>query len=130
MISFSDFKDEKGEVDWNAYHRAQVAAGERCKQCEGHVSFFAKASGPALCASCKDLRDDPDDVTHRKLVRCPKCRHSQDPYPDYGGPSNHAMGCEEDDIQCNECEHKYRIGIRLTIDYKSPELEPESEEHR
>lgn len=116
-----DHEDEKGNLNWESYRRAQRNNGESCFRCDAYIPL--STGHLSQCRACKNLTTDMKKVWHKSLVRCPSCKHIQQPY-EYG-PGERAVANEEDDLICEECNHEYRIGILTSVEYQSPELEPE-----
>ena len=135
MSSFSidDFKKPNGDIDWTAYHEAEVQAGERCMKCRSHIfaSMFRgifggkdREYGPQLCGSCKSLTDDEDhEVTHDDYIRCPHCGHLDqisdwdcDYYREKYEDGEHT-------VYCSECEKEYEITTHCSFSYTSPPME-------
>lgn len=114
MISHKDFERADG-VDWAAYLRAQVAAGEKCQQCNSYIPlaglnlFGGKPKvGPTLCGSCRRLRDEcGEEVTHDHLIRCPDCGNTFEP-EDYNLD-------EEQFFYCPDCEAEFEVQVSCTF---------------
>jgi hypothetical protein len=125
MISFTDFKDEKGNIDWNAYRKAQVDEGDSCDKCGSYI-FFGKGYRQT-CASCRALATNTGEVHHKYFIRCPKCDHLEDVRDDY-----YTLFAEgEHEVFCSLCDHKYEISTHIEFEFKSPPRipkEPEEEE--
>jgi hypothetical protein len=122
MIKMNNYRRENGSVDWDAYHGAQVIAGEICMQCGHYIfNFFGPDTpGPKKCGSCETLDIAIEEVTHEDLLRCPKCKHLQ-PSCDEWESGIH----NEDDLSniiCNECEHEYEVETSITYSFRSPPL--------
>lgn len=52
MISANDFLMPDGKIDWQAYDKARIDAGEKCKKCGKHLLF--PKGYPEECFACKD----------------------------------------------------------------------------
>lgn len=74
MISFNDYRDKDGSINWGAYRKAQIAAGEICKKCGAYISILRSKGYPELCGDCRSMGEDFGEVTHDKYVRCPNCK--------------------------------------------------------
>lgn len=116
MISMRDFEDEKGKVDFKAYHRAEIDAGERCYICDGYI-MFAKGN-KTKCYDCEKLEKN-EEVSHFCLIRCPKCKATWDAHEteDY---DLHYDG--EHKISCYECGYDFEVITSVSYSFKSPEL--------
>jgi len=128
MTSCKDFEDEKGEVDWDAYHAAQIANGDLCQTCGTYIlniRLFGPKRDPAPqdCVDCKRM-DDEVEVTHDKYVRCPKCKYKWDPFEceDY-----QVLKEDGDEVWCGECGHKFHVGTSIRYTFTSPELVKEGD---
>lgn len=120
MVNLDNYKKEDGRYDWNAYHRAQVNAGERCTACRQIIIF---GNGyPSKCNDCERIQEDADEVSHDSRIRCPKCRHTSpidDRYELYSEG--------EHDVSCDECGHDFQISTYVSHSFRSPALLPEQE---
>lgn len=116
MISMNDYLGADGRVDWEWYNAAQVEAGERCRQCSGHI-MFGKGF-PSLCSDCRELGEDKGEVTHDSLIRCPKCGEQFD-----GGDACEFVCDGETEVGCPECDHQFEVVQILRVSYRSPALE-------
>jgi hypothetical protein len=123
VTSIDDFKKD-GKVDWDAYHRAEVANGERCRTCGGFI-LFGNGS-PRECRDCQDIADSSDEVSHNDRVRCPKCRHvmnvSDSELWDLYEEGDH-------DITCRSCDHDFEVNTSVSYTFNSPELIDDSAEN-
>jgi uncharacterized C2H2 Zn-finger protein len=115
----SDFEDKKGKTDWNAYHKAQEEAGERCPKCKAFMLGLFKKSSKSFCQSCISLISDEKTVDHHIFVRCPKCQMTMDVYY-YQFENLHMEG--EHKIMCQECEHEFEVTTEVQYTFTSPEL--------
>ena len=107
-----DFKKPDGSIDWEAYTKAQVATGERCRKCGSYILF---GSGYAQeCSSCKRLQTD-GEVAHESFIRCPACGQTFNPCGDYD-----VYNEGENDITCPSCAHEFTIETRITCSFTSP----------
>lgn len=130
MISMEDHRKPDGTLDWNSYHRAQIAAGDRCESCGAYIVKLSRdPPGPQRCHDCRSISRGTGEETHERLIRCPKCRatHTAD-YETFG--SIHEEG--EHKVWCPTCEHEFEISTHVSFRFKSPALiqeeEPEEEE--
>jgi len=124
MIDFSDYRNEDGEIDWAAYHKAEIDNGERCITCGTHMfSIWEENNYPHKCIQCKELKE-PSKVTHDKLIRCPKCKEKWEPADteDY-----EVFQDGEHDICCQHCDHEFTISTMVQYNFTSPELCKEEE---
>jgi hypothetical protein len=101
MITFTDFEDEKGKVDWNAYHKARNEAGETCYKCHCYIVSLDNPGYKRLCGECKKI-DEDEKLFHSVYIRCPKCREIFDTHisEDYELYSD-----GEHNIICCMCDH-------------------------
>jgi len=115
MITFKDYEDDKGNVDWKAYDAAQVAAGEKCEKCGTHI-IFSKGF-MAECGNCKALSQDHGEVSHDGFIRCPRCGHS-----DYVHGNDYDEIFEEGEHQfsCTECDYDFEISTHVSFTFDSP----------
>lgn len=121
MVSINDFKKPDGDIDWKAYRKAQVDAGENCYSCGSYIVFGRMHGGPQQCRECRDFITQDSSVQHNSRVRCPKCRASLDVHNSeyFELYSENESG---HDIMCIECDHKFRVEVRVTYTFTSPEL--------
>lgn len=110
MIRFEDFKDAAGTVDWAALRAAQIAAGELCRECGGHVP--GSAGLPRRCLACEFLHRSSASETHPSRVRCPHCRHVQ-AIEDRLEEGGRVVGCQK-------CERSYAVRVCISRLYESP----------
>lgn len=122
MISFKDYEDEKGRINWDAYHKAQVDDGERCEQC-GEYLILGKGYR-RTCNACNELTSKSAEVDHKKFLRCPKCGHLENVHDDHYGLFEDG----EHEVFCNSCDHKYTITTHVSFEFTSPPRIPEEPE--
>ena len=60
MINMSDFEDKKGKTDWNAYHKAQEEAGERCPKCKAPIDWQTILNPERR----QWVHEEPDNLIH------------------------------------------------------------------
>lgn len=116
MIKSKDFAKD-GKIDWIAYRKAQIDAGEICKICSGLILSIRNSTGPRNCNECVKLLTDKGEVTHRNFVRCPKCHNLMNINDWYSI-------WEEDDhnVSCDECGHEFTIQTYVERTFESPEI--------
>ena len=122
MTGISDFTSKDGKIDWEAYRRARVAAGEECHRCGGYI-FTMSNQGRRLCSECKSV-DDPDKESHHSsMVRCPRCKEPWDVTDgeSLGGWSGHQE--DEFSVWCSECDHSFDISIEVQYTFVSPKCD-------
>jgi hypothetical protein len=115
MIDMDSFKGADGRYDWDAYHRAQVDAGEECRTC-GHFIVWGKGYA-SQCSDCESIQTDDGEVSHDSRIRCPKCRDTSpidDRYRLYEEGTH--------DVSCNECGHDYEVTTYVSRSFKSPKM--------
>tara|TARA_Y100000034_G_scaffold116828_1_gene155635 strand:+ start:3569 stop:3925 length:357 start_codon:yes stop_codon:yes gene_type:complete len=118
MISFKDYEDENGKVDWTAYYKAQTDSGERCRLCREHI-IFPKGYA-TTCQNCLDLIGSSDEKEHERMIRCPHCVH-------VFSPEEYAMD-EEMVVVCPQCDEEFVVTVRVTYHFTSPKVVWEGEE--
>lgn len=118
-----DFRKGDGKIDWQAFHNAEVEAGDICQKCHTFI-LFAKV-GPVLCGQCRKATEETEELWHDRFVRCPKCGYMWDPSEtdDY-----HLMADGDHDAHCCECDHEFEMGTSISFSYKSPERIQEAED--
>ena len=137
MPSLSDYKVEgTNETDWAAYdaanaayRQAQIDCGEKCQRCHQYMPF-AIFGGPLgntpgyrrTCSSCLSLATSREEVASDHFARCPKCRHSWNPFDNGFAPDE-----GENEVMCPTCEHEFTLDVAITYSFRSPALEPEPE---
>ena len=116
MISSRDFVTSEGCVDWVAYNKACVAAGESCYTCGSFILFAAGC--PSQCFDCKKLASEEHEVTHDSMIRCPHCRHQRsvdgDDYALYSEGSH--------DVFCNNCNKRFSVEVQVYFKFTSPAM--------
>lgn len=132
-VSFKDYEDDKGSIDWNAYHEAQAEAGEICYRCRKYLIFenlgatlFGKDGDTRrrrLCSDCKHMDGDTKEVRHEQYIRCPKCGHQMS-VNDFDGADWGEMLYSEGrhDVYCDSCEHEFYITTHVSYTYESPPM--------
>jgi len=115
MVNMDAFRDERGEMDWQALKKAEIANGSRCYLC-GSYSIFSNGRR-SLCRDCRMLRDSPEEVYHPELLRCPRCGCQWSPWRD--------EDCEvfadgDHLVTCLECEHEFMISTMVSYTFTSP----------
>ena len=124
MISMDDYKKPDGKIDWSAFHKARVNAGEICSICHAFILRFASrsaAAAPQLCSDCKAMTETSEPVGHDKYIRCPKCAAHFDPY------ELEMYRCFRDGshgVQCQACNHDFEIQTEVSYRFSSPALCP------
>lgn len=116
----TDFQDEEGHFDFDAYHKAKVMNGDDCQVC-GTMIMWGGKGYPETCYKCKAI-DNPDELTHEKFIRCPKCGHKWDPYEteDYD-----VLQEDGGEVWCDECDYKFHVGCWVTYTLTSPPRLPD-----
>ncbi len=126
MVKMDDFRGEDKCIDWHAFHKAQIEAGEICQRCQTHITLSMFNKGIAtLCYQCREATEKTEELWHDKFVRCPKCGHLWDPSEceDYD-----LLGDGEHDATCPECDHDFEISTSISFSFKSPERIQEAED--
>jgi len=128
IVMIADFKKENGDIDWAAYNKAQVEAGEKCLKCGAFMLklnlFGRETAGPRICHQCNEGANTLEEIEHDKMVRCPECRHMFDAWdqPFYDGMS---PGSEEAEMDCPACDCSFTIEVITTYSFKSPPMKKE-----
>jgi hypothetical protein len=122
MIDFEEYRKEDGTVDWGAYQKAQVDAGERCYQCSSLIVSIrsrTKAAGKTLCYGCQGHRDELGEREHESRVRCPQCQNTWDVFEheDY-----QVLKEDGDDVCCPDCDYTFHVDCRVEYHLTSPAL--------
>jgi transcription elongation factor Elf1 len=139
-IRFEDYVDAEGNIDWDAYHQAEVDAGEKCYRCHKFLivetigrTLFGKDDGEPrrrLCHDCERMDTDSSETRHDKYIRCPKCGH-QSPVHDWDMCDYGEVFYEEGEheVMCPQCEYEFTITTHVSYAYTSPPpLTPEEKE--
>jgi ribosomal protein S27AE len=120
--SSTDYKTPEGNIDWDAFRRAQVQNGEICYHC-GSFLFTWKGE-PAPCGNCLALENDLGEVLHPDRLRCPHCHHVEQ-------ASDREVWADGDhEIDCGECGEPYIVSTSVSFTFRSPALwaAPDGEE--
>lgn len=123
MVRLKDHERPDGSIDWDAYRKAEIAAGERCYECMGITLYFGDTPGRRKCGACERL-DRPAELRHHSRIRCPYCQHVHDVYEgtfDVWNDGDHAL-------TCGHCEQDFIIRTDVSYNFVSPALgskEPE-----
>lgn len=124
VTKLSDYNLPGGLTDWPAYHAAQVAAGERCRECGASIMW--SNGRPSSCFSCCDLgRELTQEVTHEQRIRCPKCREVFRPEDIDWWPGEEG----EHTVTCHVCDYSFTVTVHVQYSFVSPPVlsEPEPE---
>jgi len=117
MISFKDFVQEDGGINWDAYNEAGKNAGERCVKCNGVITY--PKAPRSLCVMCKSIDDDAE-FNHDVFVRCPECRATQNVNSDCDDGEIYESGYHT--IDCSECETEFDFETRISFSFASPKM--------
>lgn len=111
-----DHKKADSEIDWASYQKAQVANGEICIQCKGHILFGC--GHPRKCSACENMSERSGEVCHKNMVRCPHCGT-------ISNPSDHEMyelyEEGEHDVSCPQCDESFEVSTAVSYTFTSPE---------
>ena len=120
-ITTDEYRDGHGGVDWGAHRKACIANGELCSNCGAGIFllFHENYGVPALCASCRKLKESTEAVNHRNLIRCPKCKHSWSVDEEDG--SLYEEG--EQWVMCPECGCDFQVTTEVAYSFESPALQ-------
>jgi DNA-directed RNA polymerase subunit RPC12/RpoP len=125
MIRMEDYRTAGG-YDWRAYHAAQVAHGERCRNCSKYmVALYDHEKRARLCSGCESLLK-PGETSSSNRIRCPKCGDIQDAF-EAGAGDAAVRGNTSVDISCFECGHRYGVELHVEFTFRSPARIIESE---
>ena len=120
MIKIKDFEREDGSTDWDAYHKAEMANGDRCMTCGCYIIpiVFQDTHGPRECNSCRNMISDDGEVSHDSRVRCPHCGKitKVDDLAEYGIYEEGEL-----EMNCEECEKEFTVQVQVSYSYTSPE---------
>ncbi len=121
MANFKDFEDDKGKVDWTAYHKRRKDIGEECFECGRliHLDGIDAPGHPEKCRDCNDMSVDKEEVTHEDFIRCPACRNQM---RIIGGNDFDCYDAGEHEIMCDECEFEFEITTDVTYTFTSPAM--------
>ncbi len=115
MVRMNDFQDENGHIDFNAYHRAQFEAGEKCWSCGAYINLLQTPGHRDRCNSCKALDTSRGEVDHSSKFRCPHCGAVGDAY------EHELFGDrEERTVCCEQCEKDFIVKVTITYTFTSP----------
>jgi DNA-directed RNA polymerase subunit RPC12/RpoP len=117
-IKIYNYQDDKGNVDWKAYHEAKIKNGEICSNCNSVI--LVPKGQPNKCYSCKSVDDDLGEVSHSSRIRCPHCRYIQDPMD---GDYYEIMEDGEHEVSCIECGKDFVISTYVDFTFYSPPVE-------
>lgn len=118
-----DHENKDGEINWETYHAAESANGEKCRQC-GKFILFATGH-PTSCDDCKglDAHSTTQDADHGKFVRCPACGHTMDTNDEM-----HELYEEgEHEVYCGACDYQFEISTQVSFTFTSPPMLAEEE---
>lgn len=116
-VKIDDYEGPNGTVDWQAYRKASIENGEKCRDCG---AFIMSPSGhPSWCYDCNDARSNTGEINHNRMVRCPACRYMWAPgeHDDY-----ELLSDEEHEVNCYECNHEFTITTNVSYSFDSPPL--------
>lgn len=127
MILMERYRTENGGLDWSAYNKAQVDAGEKCCTCG---AFIASWNGHRQeCYDCRAMHIDNTEITHGTRIRCPHCRTQIDINED--GECGHGDDIYREgthEITCYICHENFEIETQVTFTFTSPAVIDEDEE--
>lgn len=118
-IRDEDFTRPDGTIDWAAASKARRANGETCSKCRSFITCWNPPGHEQICYSCRDLRDDADEVTHDDFIRCPKCGHEEDT-GELDCDSGYIFSDGDHDWACSECGHVFLISTDVSYSFTSP----------
>lgn len=122
MISFHDYKDAEGNIDWQSYDAAQIASGEKCRKC-GKLIYPGKGY-ESSCYDCDSLYSGRSS-THDQFIRCPKCGESWNPC-DHEDYSVYEEG--EHEVWCHHCEHTFKVSTTVSYNFDSGSMLDDEED--
>lgn len=127
ILNLDDFRGPDGKIDWDAYHRAEVAIGDACRRC-GQSTILqrlrfdrdSEPAGPRLCGQCQEL-GEAKEVLHDRLIRCPSCAHAWDPQKAaWDGDCQHVFTEGFHSVSCPKCEHDFEVSTLVSYQFRSP----------
>jgi uncharacterized C2H2 Zn-finger protein len=119
-INDEDFSGPDGKINHSAANKARITNGETCQKCGGYVTCLPSGT-LTLCYSCRQLADDPGEVTHDAFIRCPKCGHEEDT-SQLDSDSGYIFEAGETDWACSECGHVFTVSTDVSYSFTSPEM--------
>lgn len=124
MVDIKDYYGEDGSVDWGAFNKAKVDAGEICWKCDKYIlnrplflpGSTVRQEGRQLCGGCKNLAGT-ESVYHEKFFRCPACGEEtlvfENEYYELCVEGTH-------NVTCLDCEHEFEVNTTVTYSFESP----------
>lgn len=123
IVNMSDYRDEHGQLDWDAYKKAERNNGESCTKCSALI--YPPKGYPAKCHECSKLQSDAGEVEHKSNIRCPACGYHWSPWDS----DHYALFADgEHTVGCHDCGHEFTITTYVSYSFKSPARLPEEEE--
>lgn len=116
MISYQDYKDENGNINWKAYYQAQRDNGEKCYKCGEFI--YPNKGYMSLCYDCQQLERCSGEVD-AKSIRCPNCKTIFNPYDE---EMYDLLNDGEHDVQCPHCDEEFEISTEVEYSFTSPPL--------
>ncbi len=115
MVRMNDFQDANGHIDFSAYHRAQVEAGDKCWSCGALINLLHTPGHRDRCNACKEFDSDMGEVDHSTKIRCPHCGGISD-------ASQHEWSIEreENTVNCWHCDKDFVVKVTVTYTFTSP----------
>jgi DNA-directed RNA polymerase subunit RPC12/RpoP len=96
-------------------------SGEKCLMCGEYILCLRPPGYSQRCWKCKEL-DGADAVRDNRYVRCPKCRHSWNPFDGDAYWENDFFQEGEHDVCCPACEHRFEVTTNVSYSFDSPVL--------
>ena len=117
-MSIDNHKDPAtGKIDWASYGAAQAEAkrldtkdGVYCYRCGAYM--LGRQNGRQMCGQCQHL-DQPEELTHDHLIRCPQCGNVHRPEDLYESGRHETL--------CPECDCRFEVEVHVSYSFTSPE---------
>lgn len=122
-INIEDFRLPNSDVliDYERYYAAQVANGERCRQCQQYITTVGTGR-ERPCFACEDaVRFPQRSLDHEVYARCPDCGHLFKP-DDFDRKQAWDGSVE---LCCPNCDHRFQVETAVSVSWISPPRMPD-----
>ena len=118
MLKISDYKTEKGNIDWKKFQKDQIELGERCYKCNCFI-LNSKENKKTLCNDCLRLQNEIEEkVSHSSFIKCPYSLFIEESIPDLYYAYLYEEG--EHKIECVQCHKSFKIQTTVSYSFESP----------